>query len=190
MPLGSLVIHFDIIKKGHHQGDHEKTSTRQNKKEQRFKTQHVISEYGSGTKKFTDKPDCHHTDQETKAHTETIPERRRDRFLTGKHLKPHGDNGEGNDDFYKDGNTDGRFLNAILHGKGMMQSHADKLSPAERWEVIHYIRSLQATEKGVDYNPVAAVNVAPSMEETMEAVTEEHTEEQHEEAHDGDGHGK
>ena len=95
-----------------------------------------------------------------------------------------------NDDFYKDGNTDGRFLNAILHGKGMMQSHADKLSPAERWEVIHYIRSLQATEKGVDYNPVAAVNVAPSMEETMEAVTEEHTEEQHEEAHDGDGHGK
>lgn len=69
-----------------------------------------------------------------------------------------------NDDFYKDGNSDGRFLNAILHGKGMMQSHTDKLSPTERWEVIHYIRSLQAAEKGVDYNPIAVVNVAPSMD--------------------------
>ena len=51
--------------------------------------------------------------------------------------------------------NDGQFLNAIIHGKGMMQSHSDKLSPMERWKVIHYIRAMQAKEQGVDYNPVA-----------------------------------
>lgn len=68
---------------------------------------------------------------------------------------------------------DGRFLNAILHGKGMMQSHADKMSPMERWKVIHYIRSMQAAKNGTEYNPVGNVNVAPtavSLEESFEAL--------------------
>lgn len=47
--------------------------------------------------------------------------------------------------------TDGRFLNAIMHGKGQMQSHSDKLSPMERWKVIHYIRSMQAKELKLPY---------------------------------------
>ncbi len=51
--------------------------------------------------------------------------------------------------------ADGRYLNAILHGKGQMQSHADKMSPLERWKVIHYIRSMQAAEAGEEYNPLA-----------------------------------
>lgn len=50
--------------------------------------------------------------------------------------------------------ADGRYLNAILHGKGQMQSHADKMSPLERWKVIHYIRSMQAAAAGTEYNPV------------------------------------
>lgn len=70
--------------------------------------------------------------------------------------------------------TDGRFLNAILHGKGMMQSHTDKMSPMERWKVIHYIRSMQAAKNGTEYNPVGNVNVAPtatvSLEESFEAL--------------------
>jgi len=69
--------------------------------------------------------------------------------------------------------TDGRFLNAILHGKGMMQSHVDKMSPMERWKVIHYIRSMQATKNGTEYNPVGNVNVAPtavSLEASFEAL--------------------
>jgi outer membrane protein OmpA-like peptidoglycan-associated protein len=71
------------------------------------------------------------------------------------------------------GATDGRFLNAILHGKGMMQSHADKMSPMERWKVIHYIRSKQAEKNGTEYNPIANVNVAPtvvSLEESFKAL--------------------
>lgn len=47
--------------------------------------------------------------------------------------------------------ADGRFLNAIMHGKGQMQQHSDKLSQTERWKVIHYIRSKQAKELGVEY---------------------------------------
>lgn len=50
--------------------------------------------------------------------------------------------------------TDGRFLNAILHGKGQMQPHADKMSTTEYWKVIHYIRSMQAAAAGKEYNPV------------------------------------
>lgn len=71
------------------------------------------------------------------------------------------------------GSTDGRILNAILHGKGMMQSHADKMSPTERWKVIHYIRSMQAEKNGVEYNPIGNVNVAPaavSLEESFTAL--------------------
>lgn len=58
--------------------------------------------------------------------------------------------------------NDGRFINAIVHGKGMMQQHTDKLSTKERWEVIHYIRSLQSANKGeAEYNPLAKINTAP-----------------------------
>lgn len=53
------------------------------------------------------------------------------------------------------GSADGRFLNAIMHGKGQMQQHSDKLSPMERWKVIHYIRSKQAKEAGTEYNLAA-----------------------------------
>ncbi|BDS15134.1 OmpA family protein [Aureispira anguillae] len=71
--------------------------------------------------------------------------------------------------------VDGRFLNAILHGKGMMQSHADKMSSEERWKLIHYIRSMQAEKKGVEYNPIGHVNVAPtvSLEESFAALMDE-----------------
>ena len=84
---------------------------------------------------------------------------------------------------------DGQFINAIMHGKGMMQSHADKLTPDERWTVIHYIRSLQAIKKGVDYNPVVSVNAPPVLEDpaSLEDNEESTEEEVHEEDHE---HGK
>lgn len=66
--------------------------------------------------------------------------------------------------------TDGRFLNAILHGKGMMQPHKDKMSPMERWKVIHYIRSIQAVKNGTEYDPIGNVNVAPVVD-SSEVVT-------------------
>jgi len=47
---------------------------------------------------------------------------------------------------------DGRFYHAIMWGKNVMGSYADKLSETERWEVIHYIRSLQAKAKNLKYD--------------------------------------
>jgi mono/diheme cytochrome c family protein len=49
----------------------------------------------------------------------------------------------------------GRFYHGIMYGKNVMGSYADKLSYKERWEVIHYIRSLQAQSKKLVYSPTA-----------------------------------
>lgn len=51
--------------------------------------------------------------------------------------------------------NNGRFYHAIMYGRNMMGSHADKLSYEERWQVIHYIRSLQAAAKNLEYSPKA-----------------------------------
>jgi hypothetical protein len=48
--------------------------------------------------------------------------------------------------------SEGRFYHGIMYGKNVMGSYADKLSYEERWQVIHYIRSLQAEVKGMKYN--------------------------------------
>lgn len=48
--------------------------------------------------------------------------------------------------------SNGRYYHAIMHGKNVMGSYKDKLSYEERWNVIHYIRSLQANEKKLEYN--------------------------------------
>jgi outer membrane protein OmpA-like peptidoglycan-associated protein len=47
----------------------------------------------------------------------------------------------------------GRYYHTIMQGKGVMGSYADKLSYEERWQVIHYIRTIQAKEKGLVYSP-------------------------------------
>jgi cytochrome c553 len=48
--------------------------------------------------------------------------------------------------------TNGRYYFAIMHGKNVMGGYSDKLSFEERWQVIHYIRGLQAKAKKLDYN--------------------------------------
>lgn len=50
---------------------------------------------------------------------------------------------------------DGRFYHAIIYGKNVMGGYGDKMSLTERWEVIHYIRSLQAGAKGLKYDQTA-----------------------------------
>jgi len=47
--------------------------------------------------------------------------------------------------------TEGRYYHAIMYGKNVMGPHSDKLSYEERWNVIHYIRSLQAVSLGQTY---------------------------------------
>ncbi len=48
--------------------------------------------------------------------------------------------------------TNGRYYHSIMKGRNLMGSYKDKLSYEERWQVIHYIRSLQAKEKNLAYN--------------------------------------
>jgi mono/diheme cytochrome c family protein len=95
------------------------------------------------------------------------------------------------DTFYKSSN--GRYYHAIMYGKNLMSGYADKLSFEERWQVIHYIRSLQAKEQGLIYNeeentftddiPMAAMGMH------MEDETEESGPAGGEEADDSEAHG-
>jgi len=48
--------------------------------------------------------------------------------------------------------SNGRYYHAIVYGKNLMGAYADKLSYEERWQVIHYIRSLQAKERKLKYS--------------------------------------
>lgn len=48
--------------------------------------------------------------------------------------------------------SNGRYYHAIMHGRNLMGSYADKMTYEERWQVIHYIRSLQAKELKLAYN--------------------------------------
>ena len=53
--------------------------------------------------------------------------------------------------------SEGRFYHAIMYGKNVMGGYSDKLSYEERWDVIHYVRSLQAANQGKTYAPEAPV---------------------------------
>ncbi|MBK8490458.1 MAG: cytochrome c [Saprospirales bacterium] len=85
------------------------------------------------------------------------------------------------DDFINSSN--GRYYHGIMYGRNMMGSYADKLSYEERWQVIHYIRSLQAKAKGMEYSeaantlnpaygvPGASLAPVPQEEATMEEMS-------------------
>jgi mono/diheme cytochrome c family protein len=45
-----------------------------------------------------------------------------------------------------------RYYYAIMHGYNVMGAYADKMNYEERWQVIHYIRNLQAKETETEYN--------------------------------------
>lgn len=51
--------------------------------------------------------------------------------------------------------SNGRFYHSIMYGKNVMGSYKDKLNFEERWQVIHYIRSLQAASKNLKYDESA-----------------------------------
>jgi len=85
----------------------------------------------------------------------------------------HGEKGDGNGYLYAGPNAkypnapksfvvdeminagNGRYYFAIMHGKNVMGHYADKLSFEERWQVLHYIRSLQAQTKNAEYSETA-----------------------------------
>ena len=87
--------------------------------------------------------------------------------------------------------SNGRYYHAIMYGKNLMGGYADKLSYEERWQVIHYIRALQAKSLGLAYtqmeNTLNEID-RPAGEMAVE-VEDVHMEEAHEESHD-DHHGE
>ena len=71
----------------------------------------------------------------------------------------------------------GHYYHAIMYGKNVMGAYAAYLNYEERWQVIHWIRNLQAKEKKLVYtqdeNTLNAAFGAPAgMEPTMMAVTQ------------------
>lgn len=88
--------------------------------------------------------------------------------------------------------SNGRFYHAIIYGKNVMGGYSDKISYEERWQVIHYIRSLQAKEAGATYNEdentynasfgVPAAAMTSNMNQTAMMFVEEET--------TTDGHGE
>lgn len=48
--------------------------------------------------------------------------------------------------------SNGRYYHAIIYGKNAMGGYADKMNYEERWQVIHYIRSLQAKDQKLEYS--------------------------------------
>lgn len=51
--------------------------------------------------------------------------------------------------------SNGRMYHAIVYGKNLMGGYSDKLNYEERWQVIHYIRALQAKELKAEYSQMA-----------------------------------
>ena len=88
--------------------------------------------------------------------------------------------------------SNGRYYHSIYHGRNLMGNYRDKLSYEERWQVIHYIRSLQAKELKLEYNQMEntlntidepAGEIAMVEPEMMEEAQQEEAEEAHEEHH-------
>jgi mono/diheme cytochrome c family protein len=80
--------------------------------------------------------------------------------------------------------SEGRYYHSIMYGKNVMGGYRDKLSYEERWQVIHYIRSLQAKEAGLEYSEMRNTfndNVAGSMASVVKAEVITATEDAHDE---------
>ncbi|MBX2817397.1 MAG: c-type cytochrome [Saprospiraceae bacterium] len=83
--------------------------------------------------------------------------------------------------------SEGRYYHSIIYGKNVMGGYADKLSYEERWNVIHYIRGLQAKELKLAYdeneNTLNSVGVPYA---TIAHLDQDHDHDESE-AHDHDG---
>ena len=98
--------------------------------------------------------------------------------------------------------SNGRYYYSIMYGKNVMGSYKDKISYEERWNVIHYIRSLQAKELKLEYSqtantlntvdmPAGENYMADNMMHEVEIDHEDnhhHIEGEHIDAHNHEGH--
>ena len=95
--------------------------------------------------------------------------------------------------------SNGRYYHAIIYGLNVMGGYSDKLSYEERWNVIHYIRSVQAGLRDAEYSEetntlnTAAIPGASMKQVAAKMESHDHHGEAHAEGHDaghnGDDHG-
>ena len=116
----------------------------------------------------------------------------------------HGDKGDGNGYLVRDDGgvypvqpanflndeftaaSNGRYYHSIMVGRNLMGAYQDKLNSEERWQVIHYIRSLQAKEKKLEYNQYT--NTLNEIDRPAGDIVAEVMEEEHHDDHDADSH--
>ena len=89
--------------------------------------------------------------------------------------------------------SNGRFYHAMMKGKGVMGAYADKVSYEERWQIVHYLRSLQAGAASLVYDEnVNTLNTAATPGALMPQMASmddgDHSSDDHDQGHD-DGHG-
>lgn len=71
------------------------------------------------------------------------------------------------------GASEGRFYYAIMFGKNVMGSYADKLSYQERWDVMHHIRSLQAAATNSEYSAGANTYIMVQLDKAAKWAAEQ-----------------
>ncbi|MBT8190290.1 MAG: c-type cytochrome [Saprospiraceae bacterium] len=117
----------------------------------------------------------------------------------------HGDKGDGNGYLVRDDGgvypvqpanflndeflaaSNGRYYHSIMVGRNLMGSYKDKLNTKERWDVIHYIRSLQAKKLKLAYNQYENTLNAVDRPAGDIVVEEEPAHDEMEESHDHHG---
>jgi len=93
---------FYIIEHGHHKTHTKETGNWQDKEKEWPEPQDIVSEKGPHPQQFSYEPKGHHPEQKPEPHTQTVPKGSVDGVLAGKCLQPHGNYGEGHDQFDKD----------------------------------------------------------------------------------------
>lgn len=84
--------------------------------------------------------------------------------------------------------SNGRYYHAIMYGKNLMGAYKDKINEEERWQVIHYIRSLQAKEKKVTYSQMEnSFNTSYGTPAGEIAMSTNHQGSHHMSSHDDEG---
>jgi len=91
--------------------------------------------------------------------------------------------------------SNGQYYHAMMYGKNKMGAYKDKLSYEERWQVIHYVRSLQAKELKLEYSQLVntlTTGATPAGEIVVRAVEEtgghSHSDGSEHDAHDEGEH--
>ncbi len=86
--------------------------------------------------------------------------------------------------------SNGQYYHALIYGKNVMGGYSDKISYEERWNVIHYIRSLQAKEKKLRYDNIINTLNTSAQPGGKVVITQVEEEEMHDDGHGhNDGHG-